>query len=171
MTDEDGKTPIPISQSYSDFGSTSDNEHVVKDLPNYLTNQSMKGDIHDIIIDENEENNETGVRYDSDCEAEEINDFDNELHLTRLFKLVSIAEQDSNEDIEVSDRNMVEMEVVTSAQYATQGLTVHEAPKDWSDPPPDKSRNEPEFKLVDNPGNWSSFSYRPVFKKENNSMV
>ena len=98
MTDEDGQSPIPTSQSYSDFTRASENDHVVKALPNYLTNQSVKGDIHDIMIDTNEENNETGAGCDSDCEADEINNIDNELHLARLFKLVSIAEQDSNED-------------------------------------------------------------------------
>jgi len=170
MTDEDGQSPIPTSQSYSDFGTVSDNENVGKGLPNYLINPSKKGDIHDIMIDAKEEDNETGVGYDSDGDAQEIDDIDDEVHLARLFKLVSITDQESNEDIEVSDRNMVQMEFVTS-QFGTQALNVHETPKDWTDPPHDESRNEPEFKAVDNPGNWSSFCYRPVFKKENNSMV
>ena len=81
------------------------------------------------------------------------------------------SDQDSNKDIELSDRNMVEMDVVKT-QYGTLGLTVHETPRDWKDPPPDESRNEPEFKLVvDNSGGWGSFCYRPVFKKEGNNMV
>ena len=167
MTDEEGETPLPTSQSYSDIGSASDNDDVGKGLPNYLTKPSKKGEIYDIMIDANEEKNETGVGFDSNCEAEEVDDIDGEVHLARLFKMVSIADQDSNEDIELSDRNMVEMDVVKT-QFGTPGLSVHETPKDWKDPPPDESRNEPEFKLVDNPGEWSSFCYRPVFKKENN---
>ena len=122
------------------------------------------------MIDANEEKNETGVECDSDCEAEEVNDIDEELHLARLFKLASIADQDSNEDIELSDKNMVQMDVVRNI-FGTPGLSVHETPRDWKDPPPDESRNEPEFKLVDNPGGWSSFCYRPVFKKEHNNTV
>ena len=59
MTDKDDKIPIPTSQSYSDFGSASNNEDVSKCLPNYLTNPSKKGNIHDIMIDTNEEKNET----------------------------------------------------------------------------------------------------------------
>ena len=51
---------------------------------------------------------------------------------------------------------MVEMDVVRNI-YGTPGLSVHETPRDWKDPPPEESRNEPEFKLVDNPGGCSSF--------------
>ena len=104
MTDEDGKTPLPRSQSYSYVSSTCDDENVGKCLPNHLIKPSKKGETHDIMIDANEEKNETGIECDSDCEAEEINDIDEELHLARLFKLASIADQDSNEDIELSDK-------------------------------------------------------------------
>ena len=44
---------------------------------------------------------------------------------------------------------------------------VHKAPDDWI--PPDKKEegdNEPDFEDVDNPGNWSNFIFRPVYKKE-----
>ena len=112
MTDEDGETPLPTSQSYSDVGSASDDDDIGKGRPNFLTKPSKKGEIYDIMIDANEEKNETGVGFDSDCEAEEVDDIDEELHLARLFKMTSIADQDSNEDIELSDRNMVEMDVV-----------------------------------------------------------
>ena len=159
MTDKDDKIPIPTSQSYSDFGGTSNNEDFCKGLPNYLINPSKKGDIHDIMIDANEEQNETDFGYDSNCDTEEINNIDEELHLESLFKQVSVADQDSNKDIEVSDRNMVEMDVVKTQYGTQQGLTLHETPRDWSDPPPDGSRNKPQFKIVDNPGKWGSFCY------------
>ena len=114
------------------------------------------------MIDSNEEKNEKGVGYNSDCKAEEVNDIDKRLHLAMLFKLASIADQDSNEDMELSVRNMLEMDVVKT-RYGTS--------RDWKDPPPDESRNELEFKLVDNPGDWGSFCYQSVFKKEDNNMV
>ena len=50
--------------------SASDNENIVKEFPNYLANPSKKGDIHDIMIDANEERDETGVDYDCNCDAE-----------------------------------------------------------------------------------------------------
>ena len=38
-------------------------------------------------------------------------------------------------------------------------------PIDWT-PPPVKTRlGEPEFEPVDNPGQWSEFTFRPVFSK------
>ena len=91
------------------------------------------------MIDSNEEKNEKGVGYNSDCKAEEVNDIDKRLHLAMLFKLASIADQDSNEDMELSVRNMLEMDVVKT-RYGTS--------RDWKDPPPDESRNELEFRRV-----------------------
>jgi hypothetical protein len=39
------------------------------------------------------------------------------------------------------------------------------APDDWQPPEIDPATNEPEFEDVDNPGNWSPFTFRPKFKK------
>ena len=41
---------------------------------------------------------------------------------------------------------------------------VHKAPDNWV-VPAKKVRDEPDFKDVDNPGNWSEFIFRPVYKK------
>ena len=49
MTDEDGETPLPTSQSYSDVGSACNNENIGKGFPNYLTKPSKTGEIHDIM--------------------------------------------------------------------------------------------------------------------------
>jgi hypothetical protein len=39
------------------------------------------------------------------------------------------------------------------------------APEGWTPPAADTAHGEPEFDNVDNPGNWSSFTFRPKFKK------
>ena len=41
---------------------------------------------------------------------------------------------------------------------------VHKPPNDWV-PPPKKNDTDPDFDSLDNPGNWSNFIYRPVYKK------
>ena len=171
MTEQDGKTPISNSQSYSHSSSASDNEDIFKGLPNYLTNPSKKGDIHDIMIDANEECNEICIGYGSNSDTEEINDIDNKVHLIRLFNLASIADKDFNKDVHISDRNMVEKDF-TKTRYGIQDLLmVHKEPKDWGDLLPVKLKNEPQFKLVDNHDNYGSSYYRLVFKKENSSIV
>ena len=41
-------------------------------------------------------------------------------------------------------------------------------PSDWVDPELNSNKDEPIFRSVDNPGKWSSFSFRPTFKGARN---
>ena len=43
-------------------------------------------------------------------------------------------------------------------------IKIHCIPDDWTDPAPSVDKNQPPFGEIDNPGEWSSFSFRPVFK-------
>ena len=70
-----------------------------------------------------------------------------------------ITEQDSNEDIEILDRNMVELD--SELPY----LKIHSVPDNWIDPPHDATKNEPPFESLENPVKWSRFCDCPVFKK------
>ena len=40
------------------------------------------------------------------------------------------------------------------------------APADWEAPPVNSKKGEPKFEEVDNPGEWSEFTYRPKFEGE-----
>ena len=42
-------------------------------------------------------------------------------------------------------------------------VKVPKPPDDWVDPDPNTEKGGPNFDKVDNPGVWSSLSYRPVF--------
>jgi hypothetical protein len=42
-------------------------------------------------------------------------------------------------------------------------LAVPSVPVDWLSPPVDPGKGEPEFDSVDNPGDWSPYTFRPVF--------
>jgi hypothetical protein len=42
-----------------------------------------------------------------------------------------------------------------------------EAPEDWEPARRKEEQGEPDFESVDNPGKWSAYTYRPVFKKKN----
>ena len=46
-----------------------------------------------------------------------------------------------------------------------ESLQIHCVSDDWEDPHPAVEKDEPPFESIDNPGEWSSFSFRPVFKK------
>ena len=42
-------------------------------------------------------------------------------------------------------------------------VKVLKSPDNWVEPPTNTAKGEHTFDKVDNPGGWSSFSYRPVF--------
>ena len=91
-------------------------------------------------------------------------DIDTKANLVRLFRLTSITDHDANENIEV-DNNMVEFKKSFNKNVNPESLQIHCVPDDWEDPPPAVEKDEPPFESIDNPGEWSSFSFRPVFKK------
>ena len=119
----------------------------------------------------NDDKNESGEGYDSDGDVEELDAIGDEMHLARMFKLMYIIDQDSNEDVEVSDRTMVNFDKELPIDMPTENIKIHCIPEDWIDSPHNVSKNEPPFASVNNPGDWSSLSFRPVFKKENGSSI
>ena len=47
---------------------------------------------------------------------------------------------------------------------APASVTIPGTPPDWVAPDPKTAQGEPDFTSVDNPGNWSDFTFRPQFK-------
>ena len=164
MSDEDGSSPTPKATGDSEGSSQPNNMHVDTELPNYLINISKKEEVTDFLCDVSEDEKESGLGYDSDGDADEVLDVDIESKLARLFRLASITDHDANENIEV-DNNMVEFKKLFNKNVNPESLQIHCVPDDWQDPPPDVGKDEPPFESIDNPGEWSSFSFRPVFKK------
>ena len=76
-----------------------------------------------------------------------------------------MTENDSNQDVVDSVKNMVLLSSGTE-KFNPEKLKIHCVPDDCEDPLANIEKKEPEFKEIDNPGGWSSFSFRPVYKKE-----
>ena len=171
MDNQNGNSPSQPTTIDSEGNEEPIDLHALGHLPNYLINPSKKDDdADDFMCDVSEDDRENGDGYDSDENAEEVNDFDDEMHMAELFKALAVTEQESNVDIEVSDRNMLEL-VKSMPNYLPKNIKIHNVPDDWTDPAPATEKMEPPFDLVDNPGNWSSYAFRPVFKKENGTSV
>ena len=52
-----------------------------------------------------------------------------------------ITDQDSNEDVEVSDRTMVNFDKELPMDMPTENIKIHCIPEDWIDPPHNVSKN------------------------------
>jgi len=160
MSNEDSDPPTQPTTADSEANNEPENVHVVTHLPNYLINPSKKGDVTDFLSDVSEDGRETGIGYDSDDNADKIMDIDVEMHMAAMFKTLSLIEQESNKDIEVSDRNMVQFNTKLPKNITPENIIkIHCVPDNWEDPAPYTERNEPPFELVDNPGNWSRYSF------------
>ena len=171
MEDQNGNAPSQSTTIDSEAHEEPTNLHALESLPNYLINPSKKDDVTDDFMgDVSEENRETGAGYDSNEDANEVQDIDDEMHMATLFKMLAVTEQESNDDIEVSDRNMVELQGKIPNDLP-ENVKIHCVPEDWVNPAPNTEKNEPPFDSIDNPGQWSSYAFRPVFKKEGGTSV
>ncbi len=94
-----------------------DKLHVERNIPKYLTESQCKDDHTECLTNLAEDKNETGLGYDSNEDANKLNHIDDEMPTAMMFKLMSIAEHESNKDIEVSDRNSIEFETKLSISY------------------------------------------------------
>jgi len=139
-----------------------------RSLPNYMTTPLTKGDDPEEMMDDIfEDNGELGNGCDSDEDCDEVVELDDSATLASQFRMLSMTDNDSNQDVVDSVKNMVILSSGTE-KFNPEQLKIHCVPDDWEDPPAKTEKKEPEFKEIDNPGGWSSFSFRPVYKKEKN---
>ena len=61
------------------------------------------------IVDTDEDKRQTGLGYHSNEDTDMLNDIDDEMQMVKMCKVIIIVENESNEDMEVSDRNFVEL--------------------------------------------------------------
>ena len=121
----------------------------------------------DIIreLDELDSNEADGG--DSDVEGEECEVFDE--GYVRAMMARNADDTDVHvQQIESGDIAFViaDKGVLDSNNQIDLMQKVHSAPDDWKIPDKKEDGNaEPDFKDVDNPGNWNDFVFRPVYKK------
>ena len=114
MDEENGSSPPQASTHDSEGNNEPDDLHVDRNLPKYLTDPLRKDDHTECLTDVAEDEQETGLGDDSNEDANKLNAIDDEIQTTRMFRLMIITEHESNEDIEVSDKNSVEFETKLS---------------------------------------------------------
>ena len=159
MEDQNGKAPLQSTTIDSEAYEEPTNLHALESLPNYLINPSKKDDVADGFMgDVSEEDQETGAGYDINEDANEVQDIDDEMHMAKLFKMLAITELESNNDIKVSDRNMVELEGKIPNDLP-ENVKIHCVPEDWVDLAPNTEKTEPSFESFDNPGKLSSYKF------------
>ena len=108
------------------------------------------------------EKNEIG-QTDFVCLAAEICDLDSAYQdciKEKLEVLVKVEVDDPSNSIDDNKDNWIMMKGLGNAK-------VIEPPEDWKPAPPKTEKGEPLFDTVDNPGNWSPFSFRAKFNEKN----
>ena len=137
-------------------------------LPVYLTTLVKKSEgVNPDDIFEDECDN--GVGCDSDDDMPEVSDLHDASEEARMFKLHATADNDGDDVVLEDEKNFLLIGKGKIGDVTNESLRVHIQPDDWTDPLPHLERNEPFFKDLDNPGQLSSFSFRPVYKKEKGS--
>ena len=148
IMDEENGNPLPQPTTPDSEGhNKSDILHVERSLPKNLTDPLRKDNHTECLFDANEDDKETGLGYDSNEDADELNDIDDEMQMAWMLQLMSITEHESNEDIEVSDRSYVEFDSKLSKNILPKDIKIHCIPEDWNNP----DKNEPPFDEIDNP--------------------
>ena len=108
---------------------------------------------------------ESGDGGDSDVEGSLCAELDEAVECAELEKRVNAFD---NEIVEFTDRNVTILNDEEMKKLEDDDLDkyVPTPPEDWVPSLRKTHKNEPEFKDVDNPGNWPEFSFRPEFLPE-----
>ncbi len=118
----------------------------------------------------NLEDQDGGDGNDSDIEGEEY-----ELH--ELDPNETISDQAVEAVVEEKDGTTVSIHRMSTSGWidiSSEDMTDVKVPKqdpDWSPPPRKASKGEPEFRNIDNPGDWDEFCFRPKFNKGRGSYI
>ena len=111
----------------------------------------------DIAQDAFDDSNIPGGADDSDDEAPDVDE---------LVEPLYQRHEQTEDDVDVHVR------VVDNDAHAVP-LTLHTfgAPPGWTAPACKSDKGEPPFGIVDNPGNWPQFIYRPRFNDKTKAYV
>jgi hypothetical protein len=158
MMEEEQKEGETLDTPATDAEDTQLPADVTETLPSYLLRLTRRFESIN-LEDVTEEAKENGGGGDSDDEADDFLDHD-------AAMVEAIAErQEGTEDEEViddSDRNSVVLERCPGPLI---DIKVPGTPDDWVPAPRKEDKGQPAFVDVDNPGDWSEYTFRPEFEK------
>ena len=142
--------------------SVDDEDLGIDGLPMYLVLPDTTNNVL-CATDVDEEEAEEGDGGDSDIEGD---DFD--LHDTSMMEALQERTEDflegDNDSALVQDTNVNSILLHQGILRVPANVTIPGTPSDWVAPAAKSAQGEPDFHLVDNPGNWSDFTFRPQFK-------
>jgi hypothetical protein len=124
--------------------------------PTYMARRAISNGL--VLADVEADENEEGDGGDSDIEGEDGKEFEQAAVEAMEEKLQANAD-DSNAVAHTEKQYKVLLSRMTSGNL----IRLPSPPEDWVAPAPKGHKGEPEFTAVDNPGDWSQFTYRAEF--------
>jgi hypothetical protein len=124
--------------------------------PTYMSRRPHSNGL--ILADVEEDQEDEGDGGDSDIEGEDGRDFEESAVEAMEEKLQANAD-DSNAVAHTAKQYEVLLSRMTSGDL----IRLPSPPEDWVAPEPKTLKGEPAFSNVDNPGDWSQYTYRAEF--------
>jgi hypothetical protein len=112
-----------------------------------------------VLADVEEDDDEEGDGGDSDVEGDDGREFE-EAAVQAMEEKYQANADDSNNVLHTAKQ----YEVLLSQMTSGERIRLPSPPKDWVAPAPKTIKGEPNFATVDNPGDWSQYTYRAEFK-------
>jgi hypothetical protein len=135
---------------------------VTENLPSYLLRLTLRDEAIN-LEDVAEESKEKGDGGDSDDEADGFLDHD-----AAMVEATVEQQEEGNEDedaVDDGDRNSVVLQKGPGPPAVFIDMKVPGTPDDWVPPQRKEDKGQPHFVDVDNPGDWSEYTFRPEFEK------
>jgi hypothetical protein len=111
-----------------------------------------------VLEDVEEDQADEGDGGDSDIEGEDGREFE-EAAVEAMEEKIQSNADDSNSVLHTAKQYEVLLSQMTSGEL----IRLPSPPEDWVAPEPKTLKGEPAFSLVDNPGDWSQYTYRAEF--------
>jgi hypothetical protein len=134
---------------------------VNENLPSYLLRLTSRFEAIN-LEDVAEEAKEKGDGGDSDDEADDFLEHD-----AAMVEATLERQEEGTEDEDViddGDRNSVVLQR-GPGPASLINMNVPGTPVDWTAPQRKEDKGQPNFADVDNPGDWSEYTFRPEFEK------
>ena len=93
------------------------------------------------------------------CDAQEVKDLEEALEESMRDRLQILVNRDEVEEAAID----CETDKFVLKKGISAEISLPKVPDDWKPKPVKPEKNEPEWKDVDNPGNWSQYSFRSKF--------
>jgi hypothetical protein len=111
-----------------------------------------------VMRDVEEEEDEEG-EGDSMCDAQEVKDLEEALEESMRDRLQILVNRDEVEEAAID----CETDKFILKKGISPEISLPKVPDDWKPKAVNPEKNQPHWKDIDNPGNWSKYSFRPKF--------